>query len=414
MIPVRKAFFAGLAGLALLSAPQALADGGPSTRPDSALASQALAAVLALPGAQAQTGTSQAPTSVADLVPDTAAVAATDTSGASSAPSAGPVAGEPIASPTLDVPVSPAQPVVVAAGDAAQTAISLPHDGSSATQVSDGLTAFGGTGSASSTVVQPTAGGVRIYSVSANADAPTRFDYGIDPAGIGVAAQAQADGGMIFFSGDGVLVGQVAAPWARDAAGREIPTHYEFDSGTLTQVIDETDNVIYPLVADPGFNYAIDLEPRSLVCVGYGQCFDLPVAHADGQAAIQLLRHCFNCYFPIPGAPHAFPVNGQVLPLKIKLFSDFLTLASAPVKAYTTLPGPYGTFEFIAQAGHFDGAGSTIYFQFYQGAHHGPLHLAVTAHIANSHGSIADYINRKTAQAKWQDFLQNVNQGLLG
>lgn len=46
----------------------------------------------------------------------------------------------------------------------------------------------------------------------------------------------------------------VAPPWALDADGRSIPTHYEIDGGRLTQVVDTADtaDVTYPVVADPG------------------------------------------------------------------------------------------------------------------------------------------------------------------
>lgn len=45
----------------------------------------------------------------------------------------------------------------------------------------------------------------------------------------------------------------VATPWATDANGQSIPTHYETDGTSLTQVIEHNSvaNVAYPVVADP-------------------------------------------------------------------------------------------------------------------------------------------------------------------
>lgn len=44
----------------------------------------------------------------------------------------------------------------------------------------------------------------------------------------------------------------VAPPWAKDAAGREVPTRYEVQNGKLAQIIDHTSqDFTYPIVADP-------------------------------------------------------------------------------------------------------------------------------------------------------------------
>ena len=61
------------------------------------------------------------------------------------------------------------------------------------------------------------------------------------------------DDGSVLFLNDGQLVGGAAAPWARDSAGREIPTRYEVDGRILTQVIEHRNQqgVRYPVVADP-------------------------------------------------------------------------------------------------------------------------------------------------------------------
>jgi hypothetical protein len=47
-------------------------------------------------------------------------------------------------------------------------------------------------------------------------------------------------------------LGVIAAPWARDANGRAIPTRYEIQGTTLVQVVDHRrPGVVYPVVADP-------------------------------------------------------------------------------------------------------------------------------------------------------------------
>lgn len=47
-----------------------------------------------------------------------------------------------------------------------------------------------------------------------------------------------------------VIFGTIAAPWAVDASGQPVPTHYTLRGTILTQVVDAT-NAVLPVVADP-------------------------------------------------------------------------------------------------------------------------------------------------------------------
>ncbi|KQX65711.1 hypothetical protein ASD06_08790 [Angustibacter sp. Root456] len=61
------------------------------------------------------------------------------------------------------------------------------------------------------------------------------------------------DGSLIVVDGR-TVVGTVAAPWARDARGRSLPTHYRLQAdGTLRQVVD-TRGATFPVVADPKYS----------------------------------------------------------------------------------------------------------------------------------------------------------------
>ncbi|MFF1540036.1 hypothetical protein ACFVWL_08160 [Microbacterium sp. NPDC058269] len=57
------------------------------------------------------------------------------------------------------------------------------------------------------------------------------------------------DGSVSVSDADG-FVGGVEAPWAIDAAGQPLPTHYEISGSTLTQIVDTT-GATFPVVADP-------------------------------------------------------------------------------------------------------------------------------------------------------------------
>ena len=49
----------------------------------------------------------------------------------------------------------------------------------------------------------------------------------------------------------------IAAPWAKDANGKNIPTSYEISGTMLTQKVDHAqgDDVTYPVVADPDVHW---------------------------------------------------------------------------------------------------------------------------------------------------------------
>lgn len=81
--------------------------------------------------------------------------------------------------------------------------------------------------------------------------APTEIAYPVDvPAGGTIVASA--DGALAVTSKEGVVLGGIAAPWARDARGGEVATHYDVRGTTVVQVIDHrAAGLAYPVVADP-------------------------------------------------------------------------------------------------------------------------------------------------------------------
>jgi hypothetical protein len=48
------------------------------------------------------------------------------------------------------------------------------------------------------------------------------------------------------------MIATTKAPWATDAAGRSVPTHYELDGDVLVQVVEhQSGEFSYPIIADP-------------------------------------------------------------------------------------------------------------------------------------------------------------------
>ncbi len=101
-------------------------------------------------------------------------------------------------------------------------------------------------------VARPTRRGGQILVVVRDADAPTSYRFPIR-AKAGSEAVVQPDGSVAITSTvNGVTVPDavIAAPWARDAAGRSVRTWFEVDGTTLVQHV-EHHGAKYPVVADP-------------------------------------------------------------------------------------------------------------------------------------------------------------------
>ena len=93
-----------------------------------------------------------------------------------------------------------------------------------------------------------------IVTVIDNAGAPTEYAYpstGTDRIEIGES------GGAFFYAGE-ELVGVALAPWAKDAEGADVPTHYEINGGELVQVVEHRGGgFTYPVVADPWYGESL-------------------------------------------------------------------------------------------------------------------------------------------------------------
>lgn len=140
-----------------------------------------------------------------------------------------------------------------APGTSSDATIGLPFarlaDDAAASQ-KPGIVVYDNNNGSSTVPVTHTDGSVQISTVIENANAPTRYDYPLTlPVGHTLRL---ADTGAAYVgddNGDVLLV--IAAPWAKDAGGNDVPTHYEVNGNTLTQVVDFSANSAFPVVADP-------------------------------------------------------------------------------------------------------------------------------------------------------------------
>ena len=151
----------------------------------------------------------------------------------------------------VSVPNSPAASVNITplAEGVPDLAVSLPQlEGAASARLSDDGTVVYTSEDAASLAVQPLAdGGTRFLSVLEDHSAPSAYDYVFEGAQLELL-----DDGSVSVTQDGAETARIDAPWALDAEGAAVPTHYEVNGDTLTQVVDHAvAGFSYPITADP-------------------------------------------------------------------------------------------------------------------------------------------------------------------
>lgn len=169
---------------------------------------------------------------------------ATDVAEAVNAQDAAPAA----ANRAADVPESAAETATLKVGGGQEIGFDLPA-------VGDGTrfgltTVFDGAAPGTQVAVQPTGQGLRALIRIDSPVAPERYTFPL--TGDVADLKLQPDGSSVAYDKDGTALATVAPPWARDASGLTVPTHYEVDGTTLVQVVDHQGGLYdYAITADP-------------------------------------------------------------------------------------------------------------------------------------------------------------------
>ena len=108
------------------------------------------------------------------------------------------------------------------------------------------------------TLLQATPAGVETFEQLRSPDAPTRLRWRVElPEG---ARAKRMPTGIAFIAASGQPLLVVRAPWAVDAAGKEVPIGLAYDGGVLKLVVHHDDpGVTYPVLADPTWDANYDL-----------------------------------------------------------------------------------------------------------------------------------------------------------
>jgi hypothetical protein len=234
-------------------------------------------------------------------------------------------------------------------------------------------------------VFQETPTGFRIIRViETNADLIQ--SYGLQVTGL-ATLEPIADGFLIVDGQD--VFGSISNPWAFDANGVEQPTYFVLQNSTLQQIVEPLPGATFPIVADPEWGYAFTYTTTSSPNTNWIK-----------------LHNCFNCYFPVSGAPFAYPAPNQLLPLWITALG--LGVINMECRMGTSVLGTQNfSWSSRATSNHYDGFGSRISFNL-RYLNNVPK-LVVSATIVNDFGQARNAINSGAAQGNWQQFASNLN-----
>ncbi|MBN8881547.1 MAG: hypothetical protein J0H73_04440 [Salana multivorans] len=162
---------------------------------------------------------------------------------------------------TTVAPWDPASHVTLTSdGTSTPLMLSLPVEtrGADETAVADdGTLVYSDVDGRYSAAVQVAADGTtRLLTITQASDGPHEFTYEL---GEGVRPELAADGTVRLVIDGGTApeehIGELGKPWAVDASGRDVATHYEVNGTSVVQVIEPDSETVYPVVADPSVSF---------------------------------------------------------------------------------------------------------------------------------------------------------------
>ncbi|UPL10477.1 hypothetical protein [Microbacterium sufflavum] len=197
---------------------------------------------------------------------------------------------------TVDVSTEATDGVSISAGSGTAT-IGLPFadDATAGISTDPGTVTYDNGNASSSVVLVHDTGSVQVATVIDTAAAPTRYDYPIDlPEASSLVLQG-GGGVAVVDDATGEVLGSFAAPWAKDATGKDVRTRYEVEGQTLTQVVEHNTNYVYPVVADPTYTTSVIYLSKAQVVTMYnglhgisGACSALPIPYPASIACLGL------------------------------------------------------------------------------------------------------------------------------
>lgn len=154
----------------------------------------------------------------------------------------------------VSVPSDPLSGISVDSGPRVTVGLPFAAEADDAASIGDGFVGYDNGNGTSSVPVVHRDGAAQVLTVIDDAIAPTEFRYPVGlPSGDRLVEDEDGGGARIVDSA-GETVGVFAAPWATDATGRSVSTHYSIDANELVQTVDHrVSGIVYPVVADPTY-----------------------------------------------------------------------------------------------------------------------------------------------------------------
>ncbi|MFN3949098.1 hypothetical protein [Microbacterium sp.] len=155
------------------------------------------------------------------------------------------------------IPIEPDQSIEVSAtagGREISASITLPAGlDLAAAEASDAGTVVYASESDASVAVQTLpSGDTRVQTIIPDRYATHEAAFGMD--GFRAIVDDAGNAGFQQTGREGAFV-PVEAPWATDAEGEPVPTHYEVRGERLVQIVTPTERTVYPVVADPTWGW---------------------------------------------------------------------------------------------------------------------------------------------------------------
>lgn len=245
----------------------------------------------------------------------------------------------------------------------------------------------------SAAYMQPMSSGVRLFTAIEDDTAPTTYDYRLDvPDGSTLRKNSL---GYMILSPTGHSLGQISTVFARDSAGSAIPSHLTLSDNTLTQTIDTSaqgEEITYPVLASTAWSYT----------------FTRTIRYVPPLAVYTKLLDCFNCYFPVAGAPTDFPSYNEFLPLTVAGMNFNCYRDAMHYQTQENLS--WFGYSFRATSDHVDGLGSMISFDFnptWAVDDPDTIHsqMVVSAYIMNANpGGFPQSVYTYGAKVEWDKF----------
>jgi hypothetical protein len=159
---------------------------------------------------------------------------------------------------TIQLPESSDGSIAIEGGDQRALEVNLPEEADVAegTVTSDGTVVYSSPDASVDVAAQVLDDAtVRIQTVINDSSAPHEFTYEL---GAGYKVAEAADGTLwayAFNDAGEIQMYGIGGAWARDANGATVDTHYEISNDSLVQVVTPTEDTVYPVVADPTWQW---------------------------------------------------------------------------------------------------------------------------------------------------------------